>query len=103
MIESGGERAQIHLGQESNMASALEGRQLIHYMLAELPVEYREVILLRELEQLSYDEIAAMLEITVEAVRGRLKRARVALHEIRERISDTSAAGPTLSELKMPN
>ena len=44
-----------------------------------LPVEYREVLVLIELEELSYAETAAVLECPVGTVRSRLHRARAAL------------------------
>ena len=44
--------------------------------LAELPAEYREVLVLRELEQLSYREIADIAGIPVGTVMSRLSRAR---------------------------
>jgi RNA polymerase sigma-70 factor (ECF subfamily) len=42
----------------------------------------REVLLLREYEELSYDEIAGVLRVPVNTVRSRLFRARLALKEI---------------------
>jgi RNA polymerase sigma-70 factor (ECF subfamily) len=42
----------------------------------------REVVLLREFEQLSYAEIAEVLALPVNTVRSRLFRARTALHEL---------------------
>jgi RNA polymerase sigma-70 factor, ECF subfamily len=42
----------------------------------------REVLLLREYEELSYEEIAAVLGIPVNTVRSRLFRARMALREV---------------------
>jgi len=44
----------------------------------------REVLLLREYEQLRYDEIAAVLDVPVGTVRSRLFRARMALKELLE-------------------
>jgi RNA polymerase sigma-70 factor (ECF subfamily) len=41
----------------------------------------REVLLLREYEQLSYAEIAALLRVPVNTVRSRLFRARMALKD----------------------
>ena len=49
--------------------------------LAELPAEYREVIVLRELEQLSYREIANIAGIPLGTVMSRLSRARQRLQE----------------------
>jgi len=42
----------------------------------------REVLLLREFEQLSYAEIAELLKIPLTAVRSRLFKARTALHDL---------------------
>ena len=42
----------------------------------------REILMLREYEQLSYQEIAELLNIPVNTVRSRLFRARMALKEI---------------------
>jgi RNA polymerase sigma-70 factor (ECF subfamily) len=47
-----------------------------------LDTEQREVLMLREYEQLGYEEIAALLEIPVNTVRSRLFRARMALKEL---------------------
>ena len=44
--------------------------------LAALPVEFREVIVLRELDELSYKEISAIIHIPVGTVMSRLARAR---------------------------
>jgi RNA polymerase sigma-70 factor (ECF subfamily) len=43
---------------------------------------HREVLLLREYEQLSYDEIASLLRIPVNTVRSRLFRARMELRAL---------------------
>jgi len=49
--------------------------------LAELPAEYREVLVLRELEQLSYREIANIASIPLGTVMSRLSRARQQLQQ----------------------
>lgn len=49
--------------------------------LAALPVEFREVIVLREIEELSYREIAQVLELPMGTVMSRLARARAKLLE----------------------
>jgi RNA polymerase sigma-70 factor, ECF subfamily len=47
--------------------------------VAQLDDAHREVLLLREFEQLSYEEIAALLRVPVNTVRSRLFRARMEL------------------------
>jgi RNA polymerase sigma-70 factor (ECF subfamily) len=47
-----------------------------------LDADHREVLMLREYEQLSYEEIASLLEIPVNTVRSRLFRARGELKEL---------------------
>ena len=49
---------------------------LVHRALATLPVEYREVIVLRELEDMSYKDVAAVAGIPMGTVMSRLSRAR---------------------------
>ena len=46
-----------------------------------LPSHYREIVLLRDVEELTIDEIAAALMLSREAVKGRLHRARALLRE----------------------
>jgi len=51
-------------------------RQQINEAIASLPTPYREVLVLRELEDLSYSDIARIAEIPVGTVMSRLSRAR---------------------------
>jgi len=54
--------------------------QLIHQAMEQLPFEYREILILRELEELSYKEIAQIVEIPLGTVMSRLSRARKELY-----------------------
>jgi RNA polymerase sigma-70 factor (ECF subfamily) len=58
-----------------------ERTELLRESLAELPAEYREVFVLRELEQLSYREIATIAGIPLGTVMSRLSRARQQLQQ----------------------
>lgn len=62
-----------------------ERSELMRKFLAELPEESREVLILREMEQLSYREIAIVIGLPVSTVMSRLSRARQRLqaHGIR--------------------
>jgi RNA polymerase sigma-70 factor (ECF subfamily) len=53
-----------------------ELRTVIHQAIQELPPEYRVPIVLRELQELSYAEIAQIMEIPVDTVKTRIFRAR---------------------------
>jgi RNA polymerase sigma-70 factor (ECF subfamily) len=59
-----------------------ENQQSVRRAVTELPLELREVVVLRELEGLSYKEIAAIAEIPLGTVMSRLARARHRLHEL---------------------
>lgn len=60
---------------------ASEERQMLRRALEELPPEFRETIVLRELEGLSYKEIAVVTGVPVGTVMSRLARGRERLHE----------------------
>ena len=59
-----------------------ERKKLVHGAIAELPEDYREVIMLRDIEELSTSEVAETLNISEGAVRVRLHRARTALRTL---------------------
>jgi RNA polymerase sigma-70 factor (ECF subfamily) len=59
-----------------------EGRELLREALEALPVEFREMVVLRDLEGLSYKEIAGVVEVPLGTVMSRLGRARERLREI---------------------
>jgi RNA polymerase sigma-70 factor (ECF subfamily) len=48
----------------------------VHRALAALPLEFREVVVMRELEELSYKEISAIVGIPIGTVMSRLGRGR---------------------------
>jgi RNA polymerase sigma factor (sigma-70 family) len=58
------------------MLRRLEGEAVIDGLLERLPPEFREVLVLRELEGLSYKEIAEVARIPIGTVMSRLARAR---------------------------
>lgn len=58
---------------------AEQRRALIAQYLLELPAEFREVLVLREMEELSYREIADVLQAPIGTVMSRLARGRAML------------------------
>jgi len=60
-------------------------QQLVQEAIAELPPHFREILLLCEVEEMSYQEIAETLAIPQGTVMSRLSRARAALRELLKR------------------
>ena len=57
-------------------------RERVRIAIQQLPVEFREIILLREYEELSYQEIAVLLDCPPGTVMSRLARARSRLRDL---------------------
>jgi RNA polymerase sigma-70 factor, ECF subfamily len=59
-----------------------ELHRVVQHALVKLPAEYRQAVVLRDLEGRSYDEIAEILAIPAGTVRSRIHRGREALREL---------------------
>jgi RNA polymerase sigma-70 factor (ECF subfamily) len=71
---------------ENRSATALvDGRVDVGAVIKTLAPEHREVIVMREFEQMSYSEIAEVLELPIGTVESRLHRARA---ELRTKLGD---------------
>jgi RNA polymerase sigma factor (sigma-70 family) len=53
--------------------------RMLHWLMSGLPEEHREVLVLREIEEMDYHEIAAVTSVPIGTVMSRLSRARAAL------------------------
>ncbi len=62
-------------GPETLLLQAAD-RHLLQQCLEELPLEYREAVILRDLEGLSYKEISLVLDIAIGTVMSRIARGR---------------------------
>lgn len=67
-----------------------EIRARVRQAIRRLPPHYREVVILRHLEQLAFQEIAGILAIGQAATRSRYRRAMERLHNL---LSDSSLGG----------
>jgi hypothetical protein len=79
--ENGDGRADASLDPEARLIQ----QQTVEYVrstLEALPADFREVLVLRELEGLSYKEIAAVVGIPIGTVMSRLARARERLEGV---------------------
>jgi len=61
--------------------SRMEIRQLVEKGLLQLPAKYRVIVMLRDVEQLSTDDVARQLGLSVPTVKTRLLRGRLMLRE----------------------
>ncbi len=61
------------------LARRAELRAVVESALREVPESFRTVVILREIEGMAYDEIAAILQINMGTVKSRLLRGRAAL------------------------
>ena len=77
---------------EQNHSKA-EMRRLVEKGLLQLPAKYRAIVMLRDIEQLSTDEVARQLGLSVPAVKTRLFRGRLMLREWLAPHLTTSARG----------
>jgi len=64
-----------------------EDRSLVQLALQQLSPEHRMVLVMKEIDDLRYEEIADVLEVPVGTVRSRLHRARAELKDILEKMS----------------
>jgi len=80
-LDPDGEEEALPIDQETPESILLQrsDSQLVQHALEELPVAYREILLLCEVEEMSYQEISATLAIPMGTVMSRLSRARKAL------------------------
>lgn len=76
-------------------AEARELGQALDGALAGLEPDAREILVLREVEAMSYEDMAALLDVAVGTVRSRLHRARAALRSALEGHGVASSARAT--------
>lgn len=81
LVEREGGRLDRLFSGPADPARAIEAADLAARLLATLPEEQRVAITLRETQGLNYEEIAKVMDCTVDSVKGRLKRARETLEK----------------------
>ena len=78
--------------ESSRADSAVEAsmtEERIQKALDELPAKFREVVVMRDIEELSYEEICAITRLPMGTVKSRINRARAQLQEsLRDLLSD---------------
>jgi RNA polymerase sigma-70 factor (ECF subfamily) len=77
--DTNAEEATTHAVTPELILMRSQNEQALFAALESLPVNYRQIILLCEVEEMSYREIAQMLEVPLGTVMSRLSRARAGL------------------------
>lgn len=78
-FEEGGNLRELNTPESELMSKQIA--QTVNMTLDELPEELRTAIILREIEGLSYEEIASVMNCPIGTVRSRIFRAREAISE----------------------
>ena len=97
-----GETAEMDIADESQSPERVleksEARRAVAAGLEKLSEEHRKIILLRDVDGYSYEEIAAVLSIEMGTVKSRLARARSALRSELEKTGNFSAKTSSVKE-----
>ncbi len=81
LVEEEGDQIHRLFSSAPVAATQMENRDLVGKILSTLPDDYRIILTLREADGLEYQEIAQTLDCSLDAVKGRLSRARKQLQE----------------------
>jgi len=87
--EEGGPELAVECDTPESILFERTNRELLQTAIDELPVHFREILLLCEVEEMSYQEIAETLSIPIGTVMSRLSRARKMLNgRLRPQLQD---------------
>ncbi len=89
LFEESGDAAEKLLTPSSDSRSEREASDLIEQILSRLSPDERLILTLREVQGLSYQEMAQVLRCSLDAVKARLRRARKALEEQARHFSES--------------
>jgi RNA polymerase sigma-70 factor (ECF subfamily) len=76
------ESAAVNLETPETLALASATREALEWALEQLPVVYREVVLLCDVEEMKYQEIAEVLSVPIGTVMSRIARGRKLLRNM---------------------
>lgn len=72
-------RPSVRIETPGEVLERKETADRVHRLLAHLPEEQREAVILRDLEELTYEEISDLLDVPIGTVKSRINRGRIEL------------------------
>ena len=85
LSEMGRDDWEYDIPSDEDTAKTVHGQfvgEQIHKAIQSLPDHFREVIILRDIQELSYEEVSSIVEIPLGTVKSRINRARLQLQEM---------------------
>ncbi|MGA8762120.1 MAG: sigma-70 family RNA polymerase sigma factor, partial [Candidatus Sulfotelmatobacter sp.] len=79
--EEGGSEVAVERDTPETLLFERSNRELLQSAIDELPAHFREILLLCEVEEMSYQEISETLSVPIGTVMSRLSRARQTLRD----------------------
>lgn len=76
LLEKRGSEIEKLLSKDPAAGQSREDQELVHQVLEHVSADFRIILVLRDIQGLTYEEIAQALSCSLDAVKGRLKRAR---------------------------
>jgi RNA polymerase sigma-70 factor (ECF subfamily) len=87
LVDANALQSSVSLQQPDHVLQGHEMERIVHAALVGIDLEFREVLVLRDVEDLSYDEIVEITGLPVGTVKSRIHRARLLLKEEVSRIT----------------
>lgn len=103
-VDENGEESQMELPDPGKtpeeLLEAAEDREALTKAMNQLPIEYRQILTMRAIDDMNYTEIAAVLQIPEGTVKSRLARARLALRKKVLHSGNKTASAASISKRK---
>ena len=79
-------RLESHQAGPDRGVEQFERAKQVHHAIAKLPADLRECVILRDIEEMTYQEIVEILNIPIGTVKSRINRGRIELAKIMRRM-----------------
>jgi len=100
LVEKEGDKLHGMMSTSKNPMENYDDKDLVARVLSTLHPDYKHILLLREVQGLSYEEIARTMECTIDSVKARLRRAR---EDLQHKISPFLETGKIEATLSPPS